>query len=141
MKRTRSVAAALAVGAVLAGCGDTSAGDVGQPAASAKSKAVTVTVTLKEFSVTLSRSSVPAGTPVRFNVVNEGKMTHELVLEPAGLEDEPMEQNGAATELEDIEPGTSRTATWTLPNAGGYDLACYVPGHFEAGMVATVEAS
>jgi hypothetical protein len=74
------------------------------------SKAVTVTVTLKDFSVTLSRASVPTGTPVTFKVENQGKVTHELVLEPAGAKDEPLEQNGKPTELEDIEAGALRSA-------------------------------
>ena len=48
--------------------------------------------------------------------------------------DEPLEFNGAAQEVEDIEPGTTRTVEWTVPEAGQYQLACHVEGHYEAGM-------
>jgi uncharacterized cupredoxin-like copper-binding protein len=108
---------------------------------SSGSKAVTVTVTLKEFSVSMSPSTVPVGVPVTFKVLNAGKITHELVLEPANVVDEPMMQKGKATEIQDIAPGSTRSATWTVPKAGSYHLSCHVPGHFEAGMVATLKAA
>jgi uncharacterized cupredoxin-like copper-binding protein len=91
-------------------------------------------VTLSEFKVEISNANLPAGTAVTYVITNNGKITHEMVLEKAGVADEPLEFNGVGQEAEDIEPGTTRSVEWTIPDAGGYQLACHVPGHYEAGM-------
>jgi LPXTG-motif cell wall-anchored protein len=93
-----------------------------------------VKVTLSEFKVEMSNANLPAGTAVTFVITNNGKITHEMVLEKAGVVDEPLEFNGKGQEAEDIEAGTTRTVEWTIPEAGQYQLACHVPGHYEAGM-------
>ena len=92
-------------------------------------------VTLTEFKVTIDRTSVPAG-PVTFEITNNGAIEHELVLEAAGSHDEPFELNGVESEKEAIQPGTTVSFDWTL-EPGEYQLSCYVPGHFEAGMHTT----
>ena len=94
----------------------------------------TVKVTITEWKVELSTDTVPAGVPVRFTITNTGNVTHEVVLERAGAVDEPIAFAGHEQEAEDIAPGTTRTVEWTIPEAGKYQLACHVPGHFEAGM-------
>jgi uncharacterized cupredoxin-like copper-binding protein len=91
-------------------------------------------VTLSEFKIEISNANLPAGTAVTYVITNNGKITHEMVLEKASIADEPLEFNGVGQEAEDIEPGTTRSVEWTIPDAGGYQLACHVPGHYEAGM-------
>jgi len=95
-----------------------------------------VQVKLSEFNIELDKTSIPAG-PIKFIITNEGSITHELVLEPAGAEDEPFEKDGKTSEAEDIEPGASASLEWTIDEPGEYQLACYIEGHFEAGMVST----
>lgn len=95
-----------------------------------------VQVTLSEFKVEMDKTSIPAG-PVKFVITNKGAIEHELVLELAGVNDEPFEAGGKASEAEDIEPGGSATLEWTIDTPGQYQLACYVEGHREAGMVTT----
>ncbi|MEK6222233.1 MAG: cupredoxin domain-containing protein [Chloroflexota bacterium] len=90
-------------------------------------------VTLSEFAVMLDTDSVPAG-HVTIEIENTGALAHELVLEAAGSKDEPFETDGVASEAEDIEPGTTVSFEWDL-EPGEYQLACYVEGHFEAGMI------
>lgn len=94
----------------------------------------TVKVTITEWKVELSTDTVPAGIPVKFTITNTGNVTHEVVLERAGAVDEPIAFAGHEQEAEDIGPGATRTVEWTLPEAGRYQLACHIPGHFEAGM-------
>lgn len=101
--------------------------------ASAKAPA-TVNVTLSDFKVEMSNSNLPAGTTVTYVITNKGAITHEMVLEKEGVTDEPLEFDGTEQEAEDIAPGTTRTVEWTIPEAGKYQLACHVPGHYEAGM-------
>ena len=96
--------------------------------------ATAVTVTLSEFQVDMSNTNLAAGATVTYTITNNGKIKHEMVLEKDGVADEPLEFNGQAQEAEDIEPGTTRTVEWTIPEAGKYQLACHVEGHYEAGM-------
>jgi uncharacterized cupredoxin-like copper-binding protein len=58
-----------------------------------------------------------------------------VVLEKAGAVDQPFEMNGKETEIEDIASGQTKSATWTITQPGEYQLACHLPGHFEAAMV------
>ena len=90
--------------------------------------------------MTLDKTSIPAG-PVKFIIDNDGASLHEAVLEPAGVDDEPLEANGKESELEDIAPGTkSNLFEWTITAPGKYQLACHVTeglDHFTHGMVST----
>ncbi|MBI3764348.1 MAG: hypothetical protein HY260_21110 [Chloroflexi bacterium] len=93
-----------------------------------------VTVTLTDFNVAASAASVPVNTPIKFVVTNKGAVEHELILQPRGADDQPLEANGRESEVEDIEPGETKALEWTVTAAGDYQLACYEPGHFEQGM-------
>ena len=93
-----------------------------------------VNVTLNEFKIEMDRTSIPAG-PVKFVFTNNCSVEHEVVLELAGDVDKPFEAGDKVSEAEDIEPGKSSTLEWTIDTPGQYQLACHVPGHYEAGMV------
>jgi uncharacterized cupredoxin-like copper-binding protein len=97
--------------------------------------ATQVGVTLTEFRISMTSTSVPAGVPVTFTVTNKGQTMHEVVLEKAGAVDQPLEINGGEAEIEHIAPGQTRSVTWTISQPGVYRIACHVPGHFEGGMV------
>ena len=97
-------------------------------------KPTVVNVKLTDFKVEMDKTDIPAG-PVQFMITNSGTITHELVLERAGAVDAPFESNGKGSEAEDIKVGTTSTLEWTIDEPGQYQLACHVPGHFEAGMV------
>ena len=98
-------------------------------------KPTEVKVTLSEFTVVAEPDSARANTPIVFTITNAGTEVHELVLEPKDGQDAPFEANGVESEAEEIQPGETRTLEWTLTEPGDYQLACYVEGHFEAGMV------
>jgi uncharacterized cupredoxin-like copper-binding protein len=99
----------------------------------------TVTLVLRDFSITPSKTTVKAGEPVTFVAVNEGTLVHEVVVEPAGAVDEPLEMDGREAEIEDIHPGEAKSLTVTFSEPGQYQLACHLPGHFEQGMVTQIE--
>ena len=101
--------------------------------------AATAEVVLGDFHVDMAPTTIVAGSPFTFSVTNHGQITHELVLEPAGAVDEPFEIDGGASELEDIEVGTTRDLVFTFTEPGMYQIACHIPGHYEAGMVHTFE--
>jgi len=95
------------------------------------------------FYVRPQRTTFQVGQPYVFAVGNEGQEVHEFVIEPAGADDAPLEAevNGEEreSEIEDIAPGETAELEWTFTEPGRYQFACYVPGHFEAGMVIEVE--
>ena len=101
----------------------------------------TLTVQLDDFTVTPGSTQLKAGQLYLFEVTNTGAATHEFVMEPATAVDEPLAKvaNGAKmeAEAEDIAPGQTTDLLWAFPTPGEYQMACHVPGHFEAGMKAT----
>ncbi len=94
-----------------------------------------VGVTLTEYKINMAPATVPAGVPVTFVATNQGQTMHEVVLEKAGAVDQPLAMNCGEAEIANIAPGETKSATWTITQPGVYQLACHVPGHFEAGMV------
>ncbi len=99
-----------------------------------------VHVKLTEFKEEMDKTSIPAG-PVKFIIDNAGKEKHEVVLEPAGTNDKPLEAGGKESEAEDIEPGATATLEWTIDQPGEYQLGCHInennEDHFALGMVTT----
>lgn len=89
-------------------------------AASGSQATVTVRVTARDFSFTLSRLSVPAGSRVRFVVRNRGLAPHDLVVA------------GKRTRI--LQRGQSQTITVRFRKAGRYQFFCSVPGHKRLGM-------
>jgi uncharacterized cupredoxin-like copper-binding protein len=97
-----------------------------------------VAVDASEYALRLAVDTVPAGTPVAFVVTNHGKLTHEFVLEPKGASDDPLENGGATSEIEDILPGARREIIWTFAQPGAIQVVCHIAGHMEAGMIASL---
>jgi uncharacterized cupredoxin-like copper-binding protein len=75
-----------------------------------------------EFKIALPKIALHAG-QVTFDVQNDGKIPHDLVVEGNGVD--------AKTPL--LDAGQSKTLSVDL-KPGTYDLFCSVPGHKEAGM-------
>ena len=82
-----------------------------------------------------------AGEPTRIILVNKGKVDHELVI---GTEKEliahakEMANPGAKghhhTNEISAKPGQQAELVWTFKEPGQYAMACFEPGHYEAGM-------
>jgi uncharacterized cupredoxin-like copper-binding protein len=122
---------------VLAACGASQA--------ATKSSPVAVQVKLSEMKIASSLTTFAIGVPYRFNVTNVGSMPHEMMLMPPAMNGGtmstlPMEQldTMALTHIHDsdLAPGATWSVdyTFTKQNAGMLELACYLPGHYAAGM-------
>ena len=98
--------------------------------AAAPTAAAAVEVTLKELTITPASIAVPAGKATTLRVTNAGSMAHSLAVAAASVTVRTAEL--AAGQAADL-------ALPALP-AGSYHAWCTVPGHREAGMVATVVA-
>jgi uncharacterized cupredoxin-like copper-binding protein len=82
-----------------------------------------------------------AGEPIRIILVNKGKVDHELVI---GSKKEiiahakEMASPGAKghhhTNEVSAKPGQQAELVWTFKKPGQYAMACFEPGHYEAGM-------
>lgn len=88
---------------------------------------------------------VRRGETVRLDVVNQGRVLHELVLgtpadirqhwgemkqHPGMAHDQPQSAHVAA--------GSRGEVVWQFTRAGEFQFACLLPGHFEAGMAGKV---
>jgi uncharacterized cupredoxin-like copper-binding protein len=69
---------------------------------------------------------------VTFVVQNQGAIEHDLVIAGAG--------GAPVAQIAIMEPGETGTVDATLP-PGTYTLYCNLPGHKEAGMVATLRVN
>lgn len=92
-----------------------------------------VVVSMGEFWFRPSDSLFMAGVPYTVLLRNEGSQAHEWAVVPRGDADE----SRLVTEVEegDLPPGATVRHELVFPDSGAYDLACFLPGHYEAGMV------
>ncbi|MBI4493858.1 MAG: copper-binding protein [Chloroflexi bacterium] len=108
-----------------------------------------VQIALSEWAVAPSVATVSAGA-VTIQATNQGQLEHELVLLRTDLAPDalPLQADGTRVdedaagegvgEIEDLEAGTTGADTFDLA-PGTYVLICNVPGHYQAGMVATLQ--
>jgi plastocyanin len=89
-------------------------------------------VTAREFSLTLSRPSVPAG-PVMIELVDLGQDAHNIHIQPAG--------GGADVAVfPTVQPGGHYDQQVTLA-PGTYTIYCSMPYHEQMGMMVTLTVS
>lgn len=86
---------------------------------------------------------VKLGETITFDVVNEGMLPHELMVgnEASQLEHEEEMKDMGRHEHPNallLDPGKKGSITWTFTDAGEVQMGCHVPGHYEAGMVGTI---
>ena len=125
----------LALILLLAACG-------GSSSPSPNTVVTTVQVKETEFAITSSLTSFSTGTPYHFVVTNMGKTTHEFMIMPrpmgamSGTSMDDMDHMALAS-ISNVNPGETKTLDYTFPSstAGSHpEFACYLPGHYEAGM-------
>ncbi len=129
----------------------------------------TVTVEMTDNRYTPETLSVKQGETIRFVVENKGQLVHEfnigtpamhtahqkemmMMAEHGALEADrinhdrmKMDMGGGRTmEHNDpnsvlLEPGKKAEVVWKFTEAGKFEFACNVPGHYDAGMVGTLD--
>ena len=107
---------------------------------------------------TPSSFDVTAGQEVTFEFTNDGTVDHEAILgseaeqadheadmggdgSSGGGMDGMNHDGGSAADAITVAPGDTGTLTKTFDSAGTVILGCHVPGHYEAGMKATITVS
>ena len=102
--------------------------------------AVTVHITMKEFSITSSQTTFRAGVPYYFIVANQGHDFHEFLILPGKIDGKQVPTNEQLSndlvEIEPIGPGTTQKVNYTFPTStiGQDGIACMMRGHYMAGM-------
>ncbi len=113
----------------------------------------TITVTLTEFAIDADAVEITAGETVRFVVTNSGKVQHEFRLSNAeriaehlaeGHQGHQMGEMATGVVMEEhngdllmlLDPGETAELVLTFPEDTTFftEVACMIPGHFEAGM-------
>jgi uncharacterized cupredoxin-like copper-binding protein len=95
---------------------------------------------------TPSSITVTQGATIRFVVVNDGKMQHELVIgtmrelqEHAELMKKFPGMEHDEPHMVHAKPGKSEPLVWTFNKSGEFDFACLIAGHFNAGMTGKIK--
>jgi len=86
------------------------------------------TVLLVDFGFRPGEIRVRAGEPVNLELVNDGRILHDLTIPARGFRAV-------------VGPGQRTTAGLSGVPAGAYEFYCSVPGHREAGMVGRLVVS
>ena len=113
-----------------------------------QAKAVRRTITLRmtdDMRFSPSQLRIKKGETVRLRVLNQGQLMHEIVLGTAQTLDEHaammvkfpgMEHD--APYMAHVAPGSKGELVWKFNQAGSFDFACLIAGHFQAGMRGTI---
>jgi uncharacterized cupredoxin-like copper-binding protein len=113
-----------------------------------QAKAVKRTIAIQmgdNMRFTPARIEVTQGETLRLTLTNTGKVMHELVI---GTQKELAEHAALMKRFPNMEhdepymahvaPGKTGEIIWTFNQAGEFDFACLLPGHYEAGMVGKI---
>jgi uncharacterized cupredoxin-like copper-binding protein len=120
----------------LGACGDDDSSGNGAP--------TSASVALDDFSFTPASVTLAAGVEVTVDISNIGGIQHSWVVLNQGVAVTTSAEATADRILAasaDLDGGASDSISFTLPEAGTYQVVCHIPGHIEAGMVGTVEAT
>ena len=107
---------------------------------------VNVIVDMKEYAITLSVSTIKAGT-VKFGIRNNGTMVHDFDLYKTDLALEKLPVDGGTAKVKmdglvkqmiNISANRSTTISADLA-AGRYVIICNVAGHYQLGMKAELQ--
>lgn len=140
--RSRMLAAA-AVAALLAAC---TSGTTQSPAGTSTDVRTIQVAMTDELRFEPDAFTAGAGETVRFEVTNSGEILHDFFIgdeqEQAEHEEEMGGMSGMAEDGPNslsVDPGQTKTLEYTFPDEPGELLiGCHEPGHYDAGMVATV---
>jgi len=127
--------------------GASTSGKAGDPARVTR----TVTIRMSEYAFDAERLEFKAGETVKFIVINNGKLKHELTV---GTAEEQKTHRAAMQSMSDmnhdehshdmpanaihVDPGETRELVWHFTKAGSLQFACNYPGHADLGMEGSI---
>jgi uncharacterized cupredoxin-like copper-binding protein len=97
---------------------------------------------------TPARIDVRLGETVKFVVRNQGKLMHEFVIGTKAENAQHAEMMVKFPNMEHDEPymahvppGKTGQIVWTFNRAGEFEFACLIAGHYQGGMVGTIQVT
>ena len=116
-------------------------------AGDAKHAARSITVGMADnMRFTPDRIEVRVGETISFVIRNNGKVMHEFVIGTAAENARHAELMVKFPNMEHDEPymahvapGQTGQIVWTFNRAGGFEFACLIAGHYQAGMVGRIQ--
>lgn len=150
------VAALMAVAVVFSGCsggheGHTSMpaedpameGTVpGEPADASEATRTVEVAALDELRFDPASIEVSPGDVVTFSITNDGRTDHEFVLGDDSYQEAHGDGGGHDMDMGNavsVAPGETKELTWRFGGSGEVLYGCHEPGHYDGGMVGTVE--
>jgi uncharacterized cupredoxin-like copper-binding protein len=101
-----------------------------------------LSVDLTDFAFKPNTFKVPAGKEIAVKVTNKGANVHEFVIMKAGTKVEPpfgdKDEGNIYWEIDDVQPGQTKSDKFTAPAPGEYQVVCGTAGHIEMGMIGTL---
>ena len=151
MKRCIAIAVVAALPGMALAAGDHAGGHghglpIGAPAEAAPSR--TVEIVMREdydgeavFVFEPGELAFEAGETVRLHLVNAGEQDHEFVMDtPESIAEHKVlmerfpEMEHDEPNAVRLSPGEEADIAWTFENAGTFEFACLLPGHYDGGM-------
>ena len=118
--------------------------EASQPAAEATARTVVIDMD-DSMRFAPAQWEAKQGEALRLVVINSGKARHELVIgqdkelaEHAKQMREAPQGHHHHDNAVSVEPGQAAVLRWTFKTAGPWAMACFEPGHFEAGMAGRI---
>ena len=153
MKRALPLATVLVLALAAAACG----GDDDSGTVSSDSDERTIEIEMRDIAYSPDEIDVKVGETIRFVFENTGAVKHDAYV---GDEDAQMQHEEEMGEMGDestttmahgggggsddaitVDSGDSGELTYTFDKAGTVLVGCHEPGHYDAGMVITVNVS
>ena len=128
---------AIAIGALLLATACAPATGTGGSGGSGGGGSVNIEAT--EFKFAAPTTTFTRGQPIRFTVKNSGSVEHSWELMPRGEMD--VSKALVAIPSSELRAGATASRQYIFQNAGNYEFACHLPGHYEAGMKLDVTVS
>ncbi len=110
-----------------------------------------IEVTMTEFGYSPASVTVAPGTPTVLRFINEGAIQHEAMLGDHHMQEEfaastDHGDHGGAGHHGDmmaitLDPGQTGEIEFMVEEPGTWLIGCHLPGHYDAGMVATIEVT
>lgn len=101
-----------------------------------------IRITMTDFKFNPDEFTVPAGQEIAISATNNGAITHDFIIIQLGEDvgdNYDSEDEGKIYWKVEVPAGENITTTFTAPSAPGeYQIVCGIPGHYVAGMAATL---
>lgn len=126
------------------GHGESAAGKPGNP----KQISRTIKITALDIKYDKPEIRVKAGETIEFIVTNTGKLRHEFSIGDMDQQRQHAEMMKQMPDMvhEDantltLERGETKILVWQFTRTGSLEVACHIPGHYEAGMKSKVNVT